>query len=194
MKLAIYGYGGHAKEVAATMNENDITFFVDDKYCCNNTNPISTFDSKKYKIIIAVGDSISRKFIVNKLPKDTVYFTYIHPSALILDSNIKIGIGSYIGPNCILTTNIILGDHVILNRGVHVGHDCNIGNYFSAMPMSVIGGNVNICDCVYLGASSSIKEKININATSIIGMSAAVVKDINTSGTYIGVPAKKINS
>jgi serine acetyltransferase len=59
--------------------------------------------------------------------------------------------------------------------------------------MSVVGGNVNICDCVYLGASASIKEKINIDATSVIGMSAAVVKNINISGTYVGVPAKKIS-
>jgi sugar O-acyltransferase (sialic acid O-acetyltransferase NeuD family) len=193
MKLAIYGYGGHAKEVAATIKEDDITFFVDDEYCCENTKPISTFDSKKYKIIIAIGNSIHRKSIVDKLPKDTQYYTYIHPTALILDSDIKIGKGSYIGPNCILTTNIVLGDHTILNRNVQIGHDCNIGDYLSAMPSAVIGGNVNICDCVYLGASSAIKEKININAISVIGMSAAVVKDINTPGTYIGVPAKKIS-
>ena len=31
MKLALFGYGGHAREVAAQMNE-EITFFVDDKY------------------------------------------------------------------------------------------------------------------------------------------------------------------
>jgi sugar O-acyltransferase (sialic acid O-acetyltransferase NeuD family) len=193
MKLAIYGYGGHAKEVAATIKEDDITFFVDDEYCCENTKPISAFDSKKYKIIIAIGNSIHRKSIVDKLPKDTQYYTYIHPSVLILDSSVKIGEGAFIGPNCIITTNIKIGKHCILNRGVHIGHDCIIGDYFSAMPMSVVGGNVNICDCVYLGASASIKEKINIDATSVIGMSAAVVKNINISGTYVGVPAKKIS-
>jgi hypothetical protein len=31
MKLALFGYGGHAREVAAQMNL-DVTFFVDDKY------------------------------------------------------------------------------------------------------------------------------------------------------------------
>jgi sugar O-acyltransferase (sialic acid O-acetyltransferase NeuD family) len=191
MKLAIYGYGGHAREVAAAMKgEHDVTFFVDDKYCCENTMPLSKFDNEKYMMMIAIGDSFLRKAVAEKLPADTIYFTYIHPTALLLDDNIDIGIGSYIGPNCVLTTNIILGEHCLLNRGVHIGHDCRIGNYFSAMPSSVVGGNVNICDCVYLGSQASIKEKIEITKSSTIGMAAAVVKNISKEGTYTGVPAK----
>ena len=31
MKLALYGYGGHAQEAASQINQ-DITFFVDDPY------------------------------------------------------------------------------------------------------------------------------------------------------------------
>jgi UDP-3-O-[3-hydroxymyristoyl] glucosamine N-acyltransferase len=37
------------------------------------------------------------------------------------------------------------------------------------------------------------KEKISIHSFTTIGMNAAVVKDITESGTYVGVPAKKIN-
>jgi UDP-3-O-[3-hydroxymyristoyl] glucosamine N-acyltransferase len=59
------------------------------------------------------------------------------------------------------------------------------------MPNAVIGGNVNIGDCVYMGSCSNIKEKINICDNVTIGMNAAVVKDINVPGTYVGVPAKK---
>ena len=31
MKLALFGYGGHAREVAAQINK-EVTFFVDDEY------------------------------------------------------------------------------------------------------------------------------------------------------------------
>ena len=191
MKIAIYGYGGHAREVARSMADyHETVFFVDDAYCCENTKPISSFNSNEYMMMVAIGDSKLRKSVVERLPIDTMYFTFVHPTALILDNSIEIGTGSYIGPYCILTTNISIGEHALLNRGVHVGHDCRIGKYFSAMPSAVIGGNVNICDCVYLGASASVKEKINIKTPSVIGMAAAVVKDITESGVYTGIPAK----
>ena len=191
MKKAIYGYGGHAREVAAAMRGiYEVKFFVDDAYCCENTNPISSFDPEEYMLMIAIGDSAQRKSVVERLPANTKYFTYIHPSAIILDSSVEIGQGSYIGPYCILTTNISIGNHSILNRGVHIGHDCQIGDYFSAMPGAIIGGNVNIQDSVYIGSSATIKEKIHIECSSIIGMGASVVKNITVPGTYIGVPAK----
>ena len=109
-----------------------------------------------------------------------------------MDSNIEIGEGGFIGANSILTTNIKLGKHTLLNRGNHIGHDCIIGDYFSAMPNSVVGGNVHIGDKVYMGSCSNIREKIKITSDVIIGMNAGVVKNIEESGIYVGVPVKKI--
>ena len=60
------------------------------------------------------------------------------------------------------------------------------------MPNAVVGGNVTINNKVYMGSCSNIKEKIKIIDNTIIGMNAAVVKNITESGTYVGVPAKKI--
>ena len=45
MKLALFGYGGHAKEVACQIG-GDFTFFVDDKYSNNN---LSSFLSYFYQ-------------------------------------------------------------------------------------------------------------------------------------------------
>jgi sugar O-acyltransferase (sialic acid O-acetyltransferase NeuD family) len=191
MKLALYGYGGHAREVAAQIDQK-VTFFVDDKYSNDIAKPISSFDPSEYKMMVAVGDSKTRFDIVQKLPKETIYFSYIHPTSLILDDNIIIGSGCFIGAYCILTTNITLGDHSILNRGVQIGHDTKIGNYFSAMPGSVVSGNVTIYDCVYLGTNSSIKEKLSIHSLSIIGLNSGVVKDIKEPGVYGGTPSKII--
>ena len=191
MKLALYGYGGHAREVAAQIGET-VEFFVDDKYANHIAKPISSFNPETHQMMIAIGDSKSRFDIVQKLPKETVYFTFIHPTALILDNNIEIGEGSFIGAYSILTTNIKLGKHALLNRANHIGHDCNIGDYFSAMPGAILSGNVTIYDCVYMGTNSSIREKLSIHSLSIIGMNSCVVKNINESGVYIGTPAKKI--
>jgi UDP-3-O-[3-hydroxymyristoyl] glucosamine N-acyltransferase len=106
--------------------------------------------------------------------------------------SIEIGDGSFIGAHCILTTNVKLGKHTLLNRGIQIGHDTEIGDYFSAMPGAIISGNVKIYDCVYLGTNSSVKEKISIHSLSTIGMNGCVTKNIEQPGTYVGVPAKQI--
>lgn len=191
MKLALFGYGGHAREVACQIDQ-EVTFFVDDGYANNIAKPISEFNPEEYLMMVAVADSHDRKAIVDRLPKETKYFTYIHPSVHIMDDNIEVGEGSFIGANSILTTNIQLGKHALLNRGNHIGHDCFIGDYFSAMPNAVVGGNVWVDDKVYIGSCSNIREKIKIIANTTIGMNAAVVKNITESGVYVGVPAKKI--
>lgn len=191
MKIALFGYGGHAREVACQIDD-EVTFFVDDEYSNEVARPISEFDPSQYRMLVAVSDSKDRRDIVNRLPKETQYFTYIHPTVQLMDTNIKIGEGSFIGANSILTTNINLGKHTLLNRGNHIGHDCEIGNYFSMMPCAVIGGNITIGDCVYMGSCSNVREKLIITSNVTIGMNAAVVKDVNKSGVYIGVPAKRM--
>ena len=193
MKLALFGYGGHAREVAAQMGKDvNITFFVDDIYAKGDVKPISEFEPKKYLMMVAVADSKDRAEIVSKLPEGTEYFTFIHPTAQIMSDDVIIGEGSFIGANSILTTNIIIGDHAILNRGNHIGHDCIIGNYFSAMPGAIVSGNVHIGNMVYLGTNSSIIEKKYLLHDIKIGANGVVVKDIASSGTYMGCPVKKI--
>jgi sugar O-acyltransferase (sialic acid O-acetyltransferase NeuD family) len=190
MKKALVGYGGHAKEVMVQMGTK-LTCFVDDNYVVYGTKPLSEFDPKEYALMVAVSDSKDRFDIVQRLPKETKYFTWVHPTALIMDDTIEIGEGSFIGAYSILTTNIKIGTHAILNRGNHIGHDCEIGDYFSAMPGAIVSGNVKINDLVYMGNNSSIREKLSIHSSVTIGMNSAVVKHIDKSGVYGGVPTIK---
>jgi sugar O-acyltransferase (sialic acid O-acetyltransferase NeuD family) len=191
MKLALFGHGGHAREVAAQIDDT-VTFFVDDEYSAGDIRPVSEFDPNEYLMMIAVAESKHRSDIVDKLPKETQYFSFIHPTTIIMSDDVKIGEGSFIGANSILTTNIQIGKHAILNRGNQIGHDCIIGNYFSAMPGAIVSGNVHIGDRVYLGTNSSIIEKKYLLHDIKIGANGVVVKDITSSGTYVGCPVNKI--
>lgn len=190
MEKALIGYGGHAKEVMSQIGQK-LTCFVDDEYVDENTKSLTEFDPEKYIVMVAIADPRVRFDIVNKLPKNTKYFSWIHPT-VIITGDVEIGEGTFIGANSILTTNIKIGRHGLLNRGNHIGHDCKIGDFFSMMPGSIVSGNVKIYDCVYMGTNSSIKEKTSIHSLVTIGMGSAVVKNINETGTYVGVPSKKI--
>lgn len=195
MEYALIGNGGHARETMLQMEKSNMVRFVHDEYWKEEPNvfPLSSFDPTKFKLMVAVGSSKDRYNIINKLPKETQYFTFIHPTALILDNNIEIGEGSFIGAYSILTTNIRIGKHALLNRGNHIGHDTTIGDYFSAMPGAIVSGNCTIYDCVYLGTNSSIKEKLSLHSLTTIGLNSGVVKNIEKPGVYAGSPAKRIN-
>lgn len=188
MKRALVGFGGHAREVLAQIGEN-LSCFVDDQYAVEGTLPLSSFDPAEYEVLVAVGDSKDRYDIIQRLPKATKYFTFIHPTALIMN-DVEIGEGSFIGAYSILTTNIKIGKHALLNRSNHIGHDCRIGDYFSAMPGAIVSGNVTIYDCVYMGTNSTIKEKLFIHSSAKIGLNTGVVKSIEGPYTYVGTPAK----
>jgi len=192
MKKALIGYGGHAKEVMTQMGVK-LTCFVDDQYVKHedDTVPLSLFDPKEYVVMIAIADPKARFDISEKLPKETKYFTFVHPTALIMDK-VEIGEGSFIGAYSILTTNIKIGKHAILNRSNHIGHDCVIGDYFSAMPGSIVSGNVTIHNCVYIGTNSSIKEKLFIHSFVTIGLNSGVVNNIENTGIYGGTPSVKL--
>ena len=193
MKKAIFGYGGHAREVAMQMG-GELTFFVDDEYSNNFTKPLSEFDPLEYEILVAIANPGEREEIVNRLPPQTEFTTFIHPTAIISQNfDVIIGEGSFIGANSIITTNINIGKHALLNRGNHIGHDCIIGNYLSMMPGSIISGNVIIGNNVYLGTNSSIKEKLFINDDVVIGLNSGEVNNITKPGVYVGTPAKLKN-
>jgi sugar O-acyltransferase (sialic acid O-acetyltransferase NeuD family) len=195
MKKALIGAGGFADEVKAHIGDFTMKCFVDDNYYSpndKNIHPLSEFDPNEYEVLVAIGDCKARYNMVQKLPKETKYFTFIHPSAQILGNDVYIGKGSIICAGCILTTNIKIGEHAHLNLHTTVGHDCVIGNYFTTAPGAKISGNCTIYDIVYIGTNASIKQKISIHSLATIGMNAAIAKHIEEPGIYVGVPAKRI--
>tara|TARA_R110000803_G_scaffold182605_1_gene244981 strand:+ start:102 stop:689 length:588 start_codon:yes stop_codon:yes gene_type:complete len=194
MEHAIIGAGGFGREIRAAMGTPDMNFFVDDEYedLDNNILGLSKFDPKKYQVVIAVGDPTDRENIVKRLPKNTKYFTFIDPSSVILDKNIQIGEGSIICAGSIITTNVKLGKHTHLNLLTTIGHDTQIGDYFTTAPGAKISGNCNIEDRVHFGTNASVRQKVDICSDVTIGLNAGVVKNIKEPGVYVGVPAKKI--
>lgn len=198
MKKGIIGAGGFGKEVywsLSLIERVNTKFFVDDKYW-DDTNdlilPISKFNPSEYKIVVAIGDPRDRFDMVERLPKETKYFTHIHPSVQILGDDVEINEGSIICAGTIITTNVKIGKHAHLNLQTTIGHDCEIGDYFTTAPGAKISGNCKIYDCVYVGTNASIKEKISIHSLTTIGSNATVVKNIEEPGIYVGVPSKKI--
>jgi sugar O-acyltransferase (sialic acid O-acetyltransferase NeuD family) len=177
---------------------NDLAcFMVDDSFYEANTLlgieviKRSQFTPEKYEVVVAVADCSLRERMVASLPEHTRFKTIIHPSVIKSDF-VEIGEGSIITAGCILTCNIILGKHCHLNLKTTVGHDVQIGDFFTTAPAVNISGNSIIGNKVFIGTNSCIKEKISICDGTLVGMGAVVVKSIFEKGIYAGNPAKII--
>lgn len=206
-KLCIVGVGGFGREVLccyidtidsgnANIHEK-VSFMVDDDYLIENTImgieviPKSKFDPLLYDVVVAIGDPLKRKNMVESLPKGTTYTSIIHPSAVISEW-VTVGEGSVICAGVILTCNVSIGKHSHLNLQTTVGHDCKIGDYFTAAPSVNISGNCTLGECVYFGSNACIRERVSVCDNVTIGMGSVVIKNISEAGVYLGNPSKRL--
>ena len=208
-KIAIFGAGGFGREVNSLINQInqrekkfDFLGYFDDGLqkgeaigkhtILGGLKELNSFP-EEINVVISIADPRIKAKIVAAIDNKKVKFpTLIHPSCIVGEDNISIGVGSIICAGTILTVDIGIGDHVILNLGCTVGHDTKIGSYSSFMPSVNISGEVEIGECVYCGTGAKIINQIEIGSYSIIGSGAVVSKSIPSNCTAVGVPAKPI--
>jgi len=159
----------------------------------NDDNAIDLY--KKYgeiPLIISVDNPLKRNKLVNYYSKVGFAFAnLIHPAAYIA-KDVNIGEGVIIQNGVNVSTNVQIDDHVKINTYANIMHDSKIGKYTTIAPNAVVLGRVKINQMCYIGANSTVLNDRIITAKTIIGAGAVVTKDIKESGTYKGVPARKI--
>ena len=75
---------------------------------------------------------VNKFFVKKEVPE-------IHPSA-ILSKNLKIGKGSYIGPNTIIRDHVVIGENCTIYGNVTINDRTTIGNNVKVQSGTVIGG------------------------------------------------------
>jgi sugar O-acyltransferase (sialic acid O-acetyltransferase NeuD family) len=206
-KIAIVGAGGFGREVRMLIdqiNRNSpqweyIGFFDDDFQGCSKVDPaerlggIDLVNSWKESLalVCAVGNPLVKRKILTKITNPKIYYPIlVHPQALVGCSNVHIGAGSILCAGSIVTVDIKIGCHVILNLSCTVGHDTVIGDYCSFMPAVNISGEVQIGEAVYAGTGAKIINRLTIGEEAILGAGSVVLKSVPPRCTVVGVPAK----
>lgn len=202
MKIVIFGCGGHARSIMNTLLRNHINLdilFVDDD--AKMGEKIMDFLVKRdYRLekndayIIAVGDNQVRKKIYDDLQNAHLGKCISVVSDLAcVGIAANIGNGTFVAPYAYVGPLADIGNNTIINTGSVVEHETVIGNHTHIAPHATICGRTRIGDNVFCGAGSIVVDKVSVCNNVTIGAGAVVVGDIVESGTYAGVPAKKIN-
>jgi sugar O-acyltransferase (sialic acid O-acetyltransferase NeuD family) len=210
-RIAIIGAGGFGREVEVLIEQIntvdqvwDFIGYYDDgkvagetigrKKVLGKVNEIQHLREELY-VVIAVGDPMTKKNIseIIGINNNIKFPLLIHPNIQI-GRNVVIGEGSIICAGNIMTVDILLGRHTILNLSCTVGHDTVMGDFCSVMPGVNISGEVVIKDCVYIGTGAKIINQITIMENVTIGSGAVVTKNLAAGITAVGVPAKPLIS
>lgn len=197
-KLAIVGASGHGKVVADIARKNgygEIAFLDDDEslhecggyLVIGNSSQVGQIDAD---IIVGIGNADIRKRIQESFPEEKLV-KLIHPDAVIAE-NVVIGVGTVIMAGAVINPGVRIGKGCIINTCSSVDHDCEVGDYVHIAVGSHLCGNVSVGDSTWIGAGATINNNVSICSDCMIGAGAVVVKDIESAGTYMGVPVRKI--
>ncbi len=207
--LIIIGAGGFGREIAwltERINQREpeweIIGFLDDnpKLQGQVLNGIPVLGGlelitshKDAYYVCAVGSSAVRKKLIDKakalLPE--IRFAVLIDPSVEMSRYVTVGDGSMICAHNILTVNISVGDHVIINLDCTVGHDSVIGAFATLYPSINISGGGVIGKGAELGTGAQVLQYKTIGENSLIGAGAVVVSDIPPHCVAVGVPAVK---
>lgn len=202
-KLLIIGASGHGRvvaDIAIKMNNWKSIAFLDDDESIRLSMGIEVIgkssDAFKYindsDIFVAIGNNATREKIQEKLEVAGASIpTLVHPNAII-GGKVELGAGTVVMAGVVINCCTKIGKGCIVNTRATVDHDNVVKDYVHISPGANLAGTVKVGKGSWLGIRSVVSNNINITSGCIVGAGAVVVRDINESGIYIGVPAKKL--
>ena len=199
-KVVIIGGSGHGKVIAdiVVKRGDRVVGFLDDntklpKYIIDfpYLGVISKApEFKDCEFVIGIGYNNIRRRIAETY--DLPWYTAIHPNAII-GLDVEIGEGSVVMANATINSSARVGKHCIINTGADVEHDNVVGNYTHISPHAALGGTVTIGENCHIGIGATVKNNLKICDDVVVGAGAVVIRDIEESNTYVGVPVRPMD-
>lgn len=116
----------------------------------------------------------------------------VSPTALYRNDAV-LGVGTVGHARCYISTNVRVGDFVLLMPMAGLAHDVTLGNYVTCAPVSTTCGYSVLGEGVYVGQGSGVRERSVIAPWVHIHMQSSVVKSIDEPGIEVsGVPAQPV--
>ena len=200
-KLVIIGAGGHGSVIAdiARLNGYESILFLDDA-CAERADgyPVvgKVSEFSRYKadadFFVAIGGNATRQRLFGLLADANASIaTLIHPAAVI-GENVTVGKGTAVMAGAVVNPGAVIGDGVILNTGSSVDHDCRVEDFVHVAVGAHLCGTVTVGRGAFICAGATVINNVSVCAGATVGAGAVVISDMTETGTYVGVPAKRI--
>ncbi|EJS00699.1 acetyltransferase [Bacillus mycoides] len=201
-KLLVIGAGGHGKviaDIALKMNKWEYIAFLDDDdvktsmgiEIIDKSTSVSKY-IKDYDLFVGIGNNVIREKVQEQLEEQGASMpVLIHPSAII-GEEVYLKAGTVVMAGTVINCCTKIGKGCIINTASTIDHDNIIEDYVHISPGANLAGTVKVGRSTWLGIGSVISNNVNIAGNCKIGAGAVVIKDITELGTYVGVPARRL--
>jgi sugar O-acyltransferase (sialic acid O-acetyltransferase NeuD family) len=142
---------------------------------------------------VAIGNNQMREKIQSSLSEiNASIVTLIHPNATIA-IDVQIGIGTAIMAGAVINSSTIIGNGCIINTSSSIDHDNIIEDFVHISPGARLAGSVKVGNRTWIGIGGTLSNNVTIYSDCILGAGIVLVKDIIESGTYVGLPIRRVD-
>jgi len=204
-RIVLFGAGGHAKIVLATIEAEGrytVVGLLDDDVAKHGTTfygyPVLGGREQLPQLraqgiteaFVSVGADRVRGELAQLLTVHGFRLArVVHPTATVLR-------GAHIGPGTAVLINAFVGadarvaENAILNVGAVVSHDCIVGSCVQMGPLASLGGNSRVGDYTFIGMKGTVLQGLTVGRDVRIGANAVVIESLPDGVTAVGVPAR----
>lgn len=144
-------------------------------------------------LVFAIAKPLAKVSIFDKIQDNTkLQFPVVIDPCAIVSENTELHPGVVVCAGAIIMPYVEIEAFSNVNINSTVGHDAVIGEFSTIYPGVNISGKVILGKKSEVGTGAAIIQGICVHSEVILGAGAVVNKDILESGTYVGVPARKI--
>lgn len=109
---------------------------------------------------------------------------------VIIGNNVEIGANDNISRGTAGPT--VIEDYVKIDALVHIGHDAHLLSNTEITAGGIIGGYSVLKRKSCIGLNATIRNRIEIGNSAMVGMGSTVTKSVSMNDVVVGCPAKKI--
>lgn len=141
------------------------------------------------RFLVAVGDPAAKMRYVRMIAERGGRFkSVIHPTAYI-GMNVTVSPGCIVCPHVAISNDTLVGSHVIVNLGVTINHDNQIGDGCTICPSARLAGRVKIGRNVFVGTGAILIPDVALGDGVFVAAGATVTRSFE-SGRLMGTPAR----
>ncbi len=143
--------------------------------------------------ICAIGDGQGRAKVIKLIESRGGEFINVINQTSIIQGDIQIGKGVFLGPYTVVGDSVQIGNHVMLNTHSAIGHDAIIGDYTCIMSYVDVTGWCEIGERVFLASGCRMTPRTRIGNDAYVGIGSVVLRRVKPNTKVFGNPARAVD-
>lgn len=151
-------------------------------------------EASRFRYLVAVGqinNSNLRKKLFLSLQSCNLDCATVVSRRAVASPNSSIGKGCIVMHRAVVNSGAKIGENCIVNTGAIIEHDSQISSHCHISTGAIINGSAHVGEGCMIGSGAILLQGVKVAANSVVGAGAVVTKDIDTPGTWLGIPARR---